>query len=136
MENKNADWLAEHHIISNANTLIETLMKNEILTLEDIQNLYYDCEENYKDFGYDSPEAMRDDGADFKEIFEWYVITPQLAQYMLENNFPVIVSDNSLSYDHGLGYYYGRTTTGQYLTMDNEFIELADKIVPKLIGFS
>jgi len=87
------------------------VLKAGLVNYEDIENLYLDCEKYYKDYGYESPEAMQDDGADIQEIYEWWIVSEFLYRKLKERGFPVL--------EWGNNYYWGRTTTGQAILLDN-----------------
>jgi len=87
------------------------ILKKEIVNYDDIENLYLDCEKNYKDYGYKSAEAMQDDGADIQEIYEWWIVSEYLYRKFKEKGEPVL--------EWGNNYYWGRTTTGQAILLDS-----------------
>ena len=87
------------------------VLKAGLVNYEDIENLCLNCEKYYEDYGYESPEAMQDDGVDIQEIYEWWIISEFLYRKLKEKGEPVL--------EWGNNYYWGRTTTGQAILLDN-----------------
>ena len=85
-------------------------LSNPLPTWEDVENLCIDCDEHYKDHGYESADDMRDSGADGQEIYEWWIVSSHLYNKLKENGEPVL--------EWGNNYYWGRTTTGQTILLD------------------
>jgi hypothetical protein len=90
---------------------MDEILKKEIISYEDIENLYLDCEKHYKDLGYDSAEAMQDDGADMQEIFEWWIVSDWLYEKLKAKGEPVL--------EWGNNSYWGRCCTGQAIMLDS-----------------
>lgn len=84
-------------------SLVDKLLADEILiSYEDISNQYTEDEE-------------------FKEVYEWYSISEYLKERLLEV-WAVVIDSN-------YGIRWGRTETGQSLTMDNDLSLVADEIL-------
>ena len=89
---------------------MDEILKAGLVNYEDIENLYLDCEKEYQDLGYETAEAMQDDGADMQEIFEWWIVSEYLYNKLKNENEPVL--------EWGNNYYWGRTTSGQAIKLD------------------
>ena len=89
-------------------------------TYEDIENLYLDVDKYYQDYGYESADCMRDDGADCQEIFEWWIVSKYLYRKLKEKDEPVL--------EWGNNYYWGRTTTGQAILLDRVISEICGEM--------
>lgn len=81
------------------------------IELDAIENYYITDETTAQDYGYDSLEAMQEAGADRQEIFEWWFVSRWLYERLRAAGEPVIDSD--------YGYLWGRTCTGQAITLDS-----------------
>jgi hypothetical protein len=82
------------NIFSYANELVNTLLEKEILSYDDIENLYLD----------DEPQ----------EILEWYIVTEEAYNKFKLLDYPVIKFKEL--------YLYGRTIYGQAILMDFYYI--------------
>lgn len=85
---------------------------------EDIENLYLNCEKEYKNYGYESAEAMQNDGADIQEIFEYWIVTEYLYNKLKAKGQPVL--------EFGNNCYWGRCTTGQAILLDLIISEICE----------
>ena len=103
--------IVNQDIWCNDSMLMDVLFKKDIdgfNWFEDIENLYYTDEELARN--YDNIQEAKDNGEDMKEIFEWWRISEWLATKLKNHNEPII--------DNDYGYWWGRTTTGQSITID------------------
>jgi len=89
---------------------MDEVLKKGTVNYEDIENLYLDCEKHYEDYGYESAEAMQNDGADIQEIYEWWIVSSFLYEKLRTRGEPVL--------EWGNNCYWGRTTTGQSILLD------------------
>lgn len=55
-----------------------------------------------------------------KEIFEWWLVSGWLARQLKEEGEPIL--------DNGYGVWWGRTTTGQAISMDEVMRKLAEEL--------
>ena len=72
--------------------------------------------ENFKDFSYDNVDNLKEND----EIFEWYACSDWLIDKLDQQNEPILRTD----YDD----YWGRTTTGQGIYLDNVLLKIYDSI--------
>jgi len=121
--------LVEREVIYNQGLLVEALIKNgwegnepRIDWDTDIVNMHL-TEEEAKNLGFDSLEDAQDNGQDTKEVFEWWLVTDWLAQILERLGCVVIKSDYA--------NWWGRTETGQGLTMDCDLNGVADHLIKK-----
>ena len=114
------------HIFRNQSSLITHLQGQEVegFYYDDIENLYMSDEEilNYmgsydEDLSDQEIIEVRDNGEDFKEIFEWYLVSDWFLDRLREINEPII--------DNDYGEYWGRCGTGQAIYLDHNIQELA-----------
>ena len=114
------------HIFRNQSSLITHLQGQEVegFYYDDIENLYMSDEEILNYMGsYDEDMSdqeiieVRDHGEDFKEVFEWYLVSDWFLDRLREINEPII--------DNDYGEYWGRCCTGQSIYLDHNIQELA-----------
>ena len=115
------------HISRNQTALVITLQEKDVecFYFDDIENLYMTDSEILKYFGsYDEDmsdqeliDEARDNGEDFNEIFEWYLVSDWFLERLREISEPVI--------DNNYGEYWGRCGTGQAIYLDYNIQELA-----------
>ena len=114
------------HIFRNQSSLITHLQGQEVegFYYDDIENLYMSDEEILNYMGsYDEDMSdqeiieVRDNGEDFKEVFEWYLVSDWFLDRLREINEPII--------DNDYGEYWGRCGTGQAIYLDHNIQELA-----------
>ncbi len=125
----NCQTFVEREIILCATQLVEDLLEAAMygekvfggIELDEIENLYTTEEEMAKQHGYDSLEAMQEDGADRQEIYEWWFVTSWLYERLREYGEPVINSD--------YGYIWGRGCTGQAIFLDSVIKKIYDGLV-------
>jgi hypothetical protein len=119
-------------------SLIEDVIKNQLFTVDDIYNLYREfdgqllspntCVKCQIDFSVlDSEtgecEACFEANQMPHEIFEWWLVSPWLGKKLLLEGDPVI--------DNGYGVWWGRTTTGQAISLDY----IIEKIYDDVMGY-
>ena len=81
---------------------------------DNIENAYPELSE-YEDYGYESEEEFEMDMMT-KEIFEWWLVTEYFGNKLREKGIPVLEND--------YGFWWGRTTTGQAISLDGEIKEI------------
>ncbi len=119
--------------------LIEEVFKQQIFTVDDVYNLYREfdgqlpsvntCAECQIAFScLDSEtgecESCFEANQMPQEIFEWWLVSPWLGKKLLLEGEPVI--------DNGYGTWWGRTTTGQAISLD----DVIEKIFTDLMGYT
>ena len=127
--------MINREVFSCQSSLVDELMKTESLggfDWGDIENLYPDvenmdaaeCAEYCDDYGIPCDdledidewrEAVRD-GAEAKEVFEWYLVSAWLADKLDSLNEPLL--------KNGYGTWWGRTCTGQAIALDPTFYRI------------
>ena len=99
---------------------IDELLKKEVLSYDDIDNLYLDPEKYYKDYGYETAEEYEESGENYQEPYEWWIVTEWLWKKLRDKNEPVL--------EWGNNYYWGRTCTGQAILLDNVISEITSEM--------
>ena len=103
--------LASHLVEDLLQATMSTDMTYGGIELDDIENLYITDEETAKDYGWGSLEAMQDAGEDQQEVFEWWFVSSWLYKQLKTEGKPVV--------DSAYGYIWGRTCTGQAISLDS-----------------
>ena len=113
--------------------LIEELLKKEIFSFDDIQNLYqsfdgklirpntcYSCKLSFASLDSETGECKDcfEENQTAQDIFEWWVVSDWLAQKLQEQGEPIIEND--------FGTWWGRTCSGQAIYMDGVINEIYD----------
>ncbi len=134
-ENK-LDEFVNREIFACQSALINEAFKGELFTLDDVENLYrpFDgklidpaiCVRCQDAFGcLDSEtgkcESCFEDNQQPQEIFEWWLVSQWLGMKLLMNGEPIINND--------YGIWWGRTTTGQAISMDYIIQEIYDDLM-------
>ena len=112
-----------------ASHLVEGLLKLSMysdkplggIELDNIENLYVTAEETAQDYGFASLEAMQESGEDRQEIYEWWFVSRWLFEQLQAEGEPVIDSD--------YGYLWGRTCTGQAISLDSVIERIYDELM-------
>ena len=99
---------------------MDELIKKQIINWEDVENMYLDSEENYKDAGYESAQEYEDSGENYQEIFEWWIITDWLCKKLRDKGEPVL--------EWGNNCYWGRCCTGQAILLDSVISEICSEM--------
>jgi hypothetical protein len=132
------DFVARE-LYANQTSLVEKAVKEQIFLLDEIYNLYrefdglllspnvcsnckrecrcLDSETGECEFCFEANQMPQ-------EIFEWWLVSAWLGKKLLLEGEPVI--------DNGYGVWWGRTTTGQAIAMD----EPIGKIFDVLAGYT
>jgi hypothetical protein len=90
------------------------------IELDNIENLYITDEATAIDYGFASLEEMQDAGEDLQEIYEWWFVSHWFYEKLREAGEPVIDSD--------YGYLWGRTCTGQAISIDSVIETIYDSL--------
>lgn len=117
-------------------SLIEEALRQSIVTVDEIENMYrpfdgklidpavcVQCKNNVTFL--DSETAECEDCFEInqmpQEIFEWWLVAPWFGKKLLMVGEPVI--------DNGYGMWWGRTTTGQAISMDYVIQQIYDDLM-------
>ena len=134
-ENTIDDFVARE-VFVNQSMLIEEAFKQQLFFVDEIENLYrsFDgkllapsiCIKCNNSFGcLDSEtgecEECFEANQEPQEIFEWWLVSPWLGKKLLIEGQPVL--------DNGYGIWWGRTTTGQAITMDYIIQQIYDDLM-------
>ncbi len=126
----------EREVFACQSGLVEEGFKKELFSVDEIDNLYrpFDaklidpaiCVKCNDSFGcLDSEtgecESCFRDNQMPQEIFEWWLISKWLGIKLLMNGEPII--------DNGYGIWWGRTTTGQAISMDYIIQQIYDDLM-------
>ena len=118
--------------------LIEEAVKLQIFTVDDIFNLYREfdaqllspnicvkCQIEFSVLDSETGECESCFEANQmpQEIFEWWLVSPWLGKKLLLEGDPVI--------DNGYGVWWGRTTTGQAISLDY----IIEKVFEDVMGY-
>ena len=112
-------WL-DANIISYANDLVQTLMSNELVSWDDMSNLYEPVVR--EDFQSDEEYTEALENQEPQEIMQWFIVTEEAYNKFKSVGYPVFRFKEL--------YFYGRTGCGQALVLD--FYYAPDKIKPVL----
>lgn len=96
------------------------LVESRIFDTEDVVNLFY-TDRELKEMGYADVEKARDNGEDYKEIYEWWVVSDWLAEQLEKHGEAMLIND--------FGKWWGRTCTGQVVYLDSVIEEIYDEVV-------
>jgi len=90
----------KRYIAACQTSLVDMLLKKEILSYDEILNLYNDCDDKT--------------GSEPQEIYEWYLLTDNfIRKELLKLGEPIL--------DTAYGCWWGRTCTGQNIVLDPTF---------------
>ena len=90
----------DREVIMNGSWLITTILSEEIISWEDIENIYDDQTDSYK------------------EVYEWWFVSKMLYEYLREKGEVVCNFDG--------GFLWGRTSTGQAILLDEVISEICE----------
>lgn len=85
------------------------LVQEKVLDIDEVENLFY-TESELLDMGYPDVETAINDGADIKEVYEWWLVDEWFADRLNEHEEPLIRNE--------YGTWWGRTCTGQAIYID------------------
>lgn len=117
--------LIDRDIYCNQSMLVDAAFKNEFFQYDDINNIIHGdttCPT------YGEPVLPNEDGNcslcdepmdESREVFEWYLVSDWLAEKLEEVGAVVLIND--------YGTWWGRTCTGQAISMDGTEIEAIAK---------
>ena len=92
---------------------VKNLIEREIYCLgNEFQELY----SKQNEYWFEDTENMIDDNDEFKEVFQWFIVSEYLAQKLSEINEPILTTSSH--------YLWGRTCYGQSIELDGTFQEI------------
>lgn len=104
---------------------MQELLEKEVISFEDMENLYLSYEQikesslrDWDKIGDEEEEiqAIRDNGEDMQEIYEYYIVSEWFYDKLKQLNEPVI--------EWAGVYIWGRTCTGQSICLDYTIDEI------------
>jgi len=116
--------------------LVDELLKKEICSFEDIENLYrpfdgkllsphecYSCNGEFESLDSETGECEECFGGnqESQEIFEWWAVSKWFSDQLRKHGEPVL--------DCEYGTWWGRTCTGQAICLDVVINAIYDEIV-------
>ena len=115
MNNKDSleKWL-DKNVISYGGELFNILQEKELISTDDIENLYPKL--NKADFESESGNEEHP-----QEVMQWFIVSEEGYRKFKQLDFPVLKFKEL--------YFYGRTTYGQKMVMDFYYISDALKII-------
>lgn len=104
-------YVLSEDVINKIEELEEDLEKTEeqLQEVEEDSQEWYSLQDNIYEIE-EELEELKNSDTEPQEILEWWEITNWLYEKLKENSEPVLSTD--------FGYYWGRTTTGQVISMD------------------
>lgn len=105
----------ETNVIWNQTHLVE----DKLFDIDEVENLTY-TEGELKDIGYSDVEEAMNDGADVKEVFQWFLVTDRFADRLNKHHEPLIRND--------YGNWWGRTCCGQAIDLDAVIEAIFDEL--------
>ncbi len=133
--NKAIEKFVERELFGCQTSLIDELFKHHVFSIDDIENLYrpFDgklicptrcvrCGGSFAYLDSETGECERcfEDNQMPQEIFEWWLVSSWLGKKLLMEGEVVI--------DNGYGVWWGRTTTGQAISMDYVIQKIYDDL--------
>lgn len=111
-QQKHIENFISREIYCNQTLLVDDLLGKDILSYDEIENLYPKiCQNCEVEFENDRcPGCGRYQSDNQQEIFEWYCVSDWLAKKLAGLGEPVLFSD--------YGTWWGRTCTGQAIYLD------------------
>lgn len=107
-----------HEVYVNQSSLVDTLLAKGLADWDEIDNLYSTCLQRGDDpcqgcqLGEDCEESEP------QEVFEWWMVSGWLVEKLREHDEPILDTD--------MGTWWGRTTTGQAIYLDNVIKDIYD----------
>jgi hypothetical protein len=132
------DNFVEREVYACQSSLVEEALNKQLFTVDEIYNLYVpfvgrvfpdavcsrcSCEFSLLDRETGNCEGCFEETQEPQEIFEWWLVSPWLGKKLLLEGEPVI--------DNGYGVWWGRTTTGQAISLDY----IIGKIYSDIMGY-
>jgi len=112
--------IIDNEVLMNCSMMVDRFMKQDLAfdNSASFSELHFDCLEKL-----DYPEDEDEDDPEIIEVFEHYFVSDWLARKLADIEAPVSMDV--------LGCYniWGRTETGQSLTMDSALNEVAEMLI-------
>jgi len=130
------DSFVNREVYSCQTALVEELLRRHVFSVDEIENVYRpfdgellnptECLNCHNDFPFlDSEtglcESCYEDEQTPQEIFEWWLVSSWFARKLLLAGEPII--------DNGYGVWWGRTTTGQAISLDIIIEKIFDDVM-------
>jgi len=108
----------QNNVICCQSMLVDEMLKKDVFNYEDIINITK-TEKELLDEGYSREQIEAGDIDEYKEIFEWWIVSDFMLEELKALSEPVLEND--------YGEWWGRTCTGQAILMDG----IIDEIIKK-----
>ena len=120
MDNKDKleKWL-DKNVISYGGELFNILQEKELISTDDIENLYPKL--NKADFDSDEEYNMALNEQNPQEVMQWFIVSEEGYNKFKQVDYPVVKFKEL--------YFYGRTSYGQSLSMDFYCMNDAIKVI-------
>jgi len=132
------DNFVSREIFACQTSLVEESLRQQLFSVDEIYNLYREfdgklltpnvcvtCKLEFSCLDSETGECENcfEGNQEPQEIFEWWLVSSWLGKKLLLEGEPVI--------DNGYGVWWGRTTTGQAISMDY----IIEKIYSDVMGY-
>ena len=133
---QSVESLVAREVYANQSSLIEEALRQQLFTVDDIQNMYrpfdgrlinpstcYKCKVEFACLDSETGECVScfEAHQEPQEIFEWWLVSPWLGKKLMVEGEPVL--------ENKYGMWWGRTTTGQAISMDYIMQKVHDDVV-------
>jgi len=110
----------DREVLLNQSYLVEALFRDELISWEEVENLYATCRERGDELCEGCQAGKDCEATEIQEIYEWWVVSNWLAEKLSEHSEPILES--------AYGVWWGRTTTGQAIWLDDVISGIWDEI--------
>ncbi len=132
------DAFVMREIYACQSALVEEALKRQMFTVDQVENLYrpfdgellspsvcFRCKSKlpFLDSETGQCENCYEETQEPQEIFEWWLVSSWFGRKLLMEGEPIL--------DNGYGVWWGRTTTGQVISMDYVIEKIYDDIFNK-----
>ena len=107
----------EGHIYANQTLLVEKCLGKGILFSHDIENLRKSGKQLLAEYSREAIAAG--DVEDWKEIYEWWLVSHRLAEKLKQHDEPIV--------RYGLSHWWGRQDTRQSIYLDYVISRIFDE---------
>ena len=120
MDNKDKleKWL-DKNVISYGGELFNILQEKELISYDDIENIYSKL--NRQDFDSDEEYNMALNEQNPQEVMQWFIVSEEGYNKFKQLDYPIVKFKEL--------YFYGRTSYGQSLSMDFYYLPDAINII-------
>lgn len=127
-----------HDIYACQSSLIEEAFKQQLFSVDEIENLYrpfdarlidpaicINCKDSFACLDSETGECERcfEDNQMPQEIFEWWLVSPWFGRQLVLRGEPVL--------DNDYGLWWGRTATGQAISADYIIQQIYDDLMAR-----